>query len=193
MIMVRAFIAAVFAAVLAAGSSLAEPSAAPAPTKAVDPARLYSGVWRQIGRSPMALTKDCVSGSLQYAFTPPAKVQVRDTCRMGGPEGTARTIAGPATILDPGFNAKILVRYKVIGLVPIEAEYWVLDHDDPYTWFIQSTPGFKHLWIYSRKPELSAAERQALVDRARALGYDVTKLEFPVQFSSRGAPRPGGR
>jgi apolipoprotein D and lipocalin family protein len=179
------FLVALAGALLVAGASLAEAPLAPEPKKPVDVARLYTGVWHEQARHPIALMKGCVASTMDYSEISPARVEVHNTCRMGSPTGTLREISGPATVLDPGVNAKILVKYRVVGFIPIEAEYWVLDHDDAYSWFISTSPSFKNLWIYTRSPEVSEAERQALMDRARALGYDVSKLEF-----SAPAPAP---
>jgi apolipoprotein D and lipocalin family protein len=78
--------------------------------------------------------------------------------------------------MDPGTNAKLRVRY-VGGL--ITWDYWVLDHAEDYSWFISADPTFDKLWIYTREVP-DAAERAALVARAAALGYDVSRLEFPA-------------
>jgi len=183
-----AFLAALAAPVLAAGLCRAQPvGSAPEPKKPVEAARLYSGLWHELARHPMALTKGCVASSIDYAGLAGGKVEVHNICRMGSPSGTLREISGPATILDPGVNAKILVKYRVVGFIPIEAEYWVLDHDAAYSWFISTSPSFKNLWIYTRNPDIPESERQALLDRARALGYDVSKLEFSTQAAGRSA------
>jgi apolipoprotein D and lipocalin family protein len=86
--------------------------------------------------------------------------------------------------LDPGTNAKLRVNYRLYGVVPVTKDYWVLDHADDYSWFISADPAFNDLWVYTRNPSVSAAERKRLVGRASALGYDVTKLEFPAQPST---------
>jgi apolipoprotein D and lipocalin family protein len=56
----------------------------------------------------------------------------------------------------------------------------VLDHDEAYTWFISADPTFERLFIYTREVP-TAAQRERLTQRARALGYDVSRLEFPAQ------------
>jgi apolipoprotein D and lipocalin family protein len=182
-----AFIVALLGTLLTAGASLSQPAAAPAPLRPVDATRLYTGLWHELAHHPMPLMKGCIDSAMEYDPLASGRIEVHNTCRMGSATGTLRQISGPATILDPGTNAKILVKYRVIGFVPIEAEYWVLDHDDGYTWFISTSPSFKNLWIYTRNQDMPDSDREALLDRARALGYDVSKLEFTVQASVRGA------
>ena len=164
---------------LAAGSANA--SGAPEPTKPVDAKRFYAGVWREIGRHPMELTDGCVAGATEYTMTAPTRVRVRDTCTQGTPAGRLEAIGGPARILDPGTNAKLHVSYRLAGLIPVEREFWVLDHADDYSWFISADPTFKDLWIYTRDPRVSKEQLAELVARAKAMGYDVSQLEFPAQ------------
>ncbi len=172
------------AAILSALLALAGPvlaAHAPAPARPVDAARFYSGVWAEIGRRPMSLTNGCVAGATRYTLTAPDRVEVRDTCRQGSPAGKEKAIGGPARILDPGTNARLHVGYRLFGLVTLGRDYWVLDHDDAYSWFISADPSFENLWIYARNPHLDPAMRARLVARAAALGYDTAKLEFPAQ------------
>jgi apolipoprotein D and lipocalin family protein len=173
-------IAGLAGAVLSMGAGGAS-AKAPEPLKSVDARRFYSGVWREIGRRPMSITDGCVAGATEYTLTGPDRVRVRDTCTRGTPTGPLKAIGGPGKILDPGRNAKLHVSYQFFGFIPVDRDYWVLDHADDYSWFISSDPSFKDLWIYTRDPRISAADRARLVDRARAMGYDVSKLEFPAQ------------
>ncbi len=148
---------------------------APAPARSVDLERFYAGRWLEIARLPMRLTDGCVAGATNYVVVSPTRVDVRDTCQVGTPQGREKAIGGRGEVLDPGTNARLRVRY-VGGL--ITWDYWVLDHAEDYSWFISADPSFDKLWIYTREVP-DAAERQALVARAGALGYDVSRLEFP--------------
>ncbi|ADL02458.1 lipocalin family protein [Brevundimonas subvibrioides] len=148
---------------------------APQPARAVDAERLYSGRWLEIGRLPMRLTDGCVAGASSYELRSPTTLALRDTCQSGTPTGKEKAIGADATILDPGTNAKFRARYFA-GFVTWE--YWILDHDDDYTWFISADPTFDKLWIYTREVP-SPDELAQLVARAEALGYDTSRLEFP--------------
>ena len=148
---------------------------APAPVRAVDLDRFYSGRWLEIARLPMRLTDGCVAGATNYVVVNPTRVDVRDTCQVGTPQGREKAIGGRGEIIDPGINAKLRVRY-LAGFVTWD--YWVLDHAEDYSWFISADPTFDKLWIYTREVP-GPVERDALVARAAALGYDVSRLEFP--------------
>ena len=149
---------------------------APQPAKAVDLDRFYSGRWLEIARLPMSLTDGCVAGATNSVVVNPTRVDIRDTCQVDTPQGREKSIGARGEILDPGTNAKLRARY-VGGL--ITWDYWVLDHADDYSWFISADPTFNKLWIYTREVP-NADQRQRLVARAQALGYDVSRLEFPA-------------
>ena len=149
---------------------------APQPLKAIEIDRLWSGRWHEVARLPDRLTDGCVAGASVYRPLGGDRIAVRDTCQIGTPEGKEKAISGDGRILDPGTNAKLRVRY-LHGLVTWD--FWVLDRADDYSWFISTDPTFHRLFIYTRDVP-SAAEIKALTDRARALGYDVSRLEYPA-------------
>lgn len=150
---------------------------APQPAKPVDVQRLWSGRWHEIARLPDRLTDGCVAGASIYTPVEGTRIDVRDTCQVGTPQGREKAIGGRGEILDPGTNAKLRVRY-LAGFVTWD--YWVLDRADDYSWFISADPTFERLFIYTRELPTQAQVR-SLTERARALGYDVSRLEFPAQ------------
>lgn len=177
----RAPIFALLAGLLLAGCASAglQSSSAPQPAKPVAIERLYTGLWHEFARRPMALTDGCVFATTAYSRDAQGRIEVLDSCRMGTPSGELKTIGGPGEILDPGTNAKLRVTYTLFGVVPIVRDYWILDRAPDYSWFISADPTFTDLYIFVRDPKMSPALRRQLVQRAAALGYDVSKLEYP--------------
>lgn len=163
-------------ALLAACATTPPGPGAPTPAKAVNAAQHYSGTWLEIGRRPMKLTDGCVAGFTTYTPGDPGEVAVLDGCHKGAPGGKLKTIRGKGLIVDPGLNAKLRVRY--LGV--IIRDYWVLDQGtEEGGWFISVDPTMRDLYIYARRVP-SAQHRAMLTARAAALGYDVSKLEFPA-------------
>lgn len=163
------------------GVAQAVTTTAPPPAKPVDASRLFTGQWIEIGRRPMKLTDGCVAGGTRYTPGEGTRIAVLDTCHEKTPSGKLKSIGGPGTILDPGTNTKLHVEYKFLGVIPVGRDYWVLDHDEAYTWFISANPKFTDLWIYTRATRPDPALVQLLVMKAKTMGYDVSKLEFPTQ------------
>lgn len=142
----------------------------------------YRGTWLEIGRTPMWLTDGCVAG---YSTYRPGKtknlVMVEDGCREGTPSGRLKTVTGVGTIEDFGtMNAKMRVRYPLL----VTFNYWVLYKSPDKSWFISANPSMTDLWIYARKVP-SKTQLSRMIGKARTLGYDVRKLEFPPQQANR--------
>jgi apolipoprotein D and lipocalin family protein len=167
---------------LLAGLALATSAlaGAPEPTKPVDPAKFFTGRWYEIGRKPQMLTNGCVAGWTEYTRGEKDRLMVLDACYDKTPSGKLKTIGGPADMLDETNHAKIRVHYR-LGIIPIGKDYWVLDHDDDYSWFLEASPSFDELWIYTRAANPAPELVQELIKKAQGLGYDTTKLEFPTQ------------
>lgn len=171
-------LAAVLLALLAISgcASLQEGGAAPEPRKPIDPSVFYTGTWLEVARRPMIITANCPAGSTSYKRLNATKIYVFDACEVGGPGGRQRSIDGDGTILDPGRNTKLRVKYTAL----ISREYWIVDRAKDYSWFIEASPDFRDLYIFTRTVP-SQAKLQELVRRAASLGYDTNKLEFPKQ------------
>ena len=138
----------------------------------------YRGTWLEIGRTPMWLTDGCVAGYTKYRQGSRAdQIMVEDGCREGTPTGKLKTVKGKGELLDvETTRAKLKVRYPLL----ITFNYWVLYEAPSQDWFISADPGMKNLWIYSRRVP-SKQKLSVMVKKAKSLGYDVRKLEFPAQ------------
>ena len=155
---------------------------APMPVKPIEAAKFYTGRWYEIGRTPQTITNGCVAGATDYYNEPDGRLIDRNSCRAGAPSGQEKLFAGPVTILNPGENTKVRVDYKVFYLFTVSRTYWMLDHGEDYSWFIASDPAFKSLELFTRNPRPSPDTIKSLTAMAAALGYDVSKLEFPAQL-----------
>jgi apolipoprotein D and lipocalin family protein len=138
----------------------------------------YRGTWLEIGRRPMWLTDGCVAGYTTYRPGSRAgQILVEDGCREGTPTGKLKTVKGKGELLDvETTRAKLRVRYPFL----ITFNYWVLYEAPGRDWFISADPEMKNLWIYSRHVP-SKHKLSVMVKKAKSLGYDVRKLEFPAQ------------
>ena len=154
--------------------------AAPQPAKPIDIERFYTGRWYEMARTPLSVTDGCVAGTTDFSRRADNTLIERDACREGSPQGKEKVFEGPVTILDPGTNAKIEVRYTVFGFLPVTKTYWMLDRDPDYRWFITADPPLENVAILTRDPHPPHPVVEALTKRVRELGYDTSKLEFPT-------------
>lgn len=159
-----------------AGAALASAPTSPEPCKTVDPAH-YVGRWYEIARLPNKLQADCDAPTSDWTPAGAGSFAVVQTCHQGSPTGPAKIWRAAGRILNAGATK---IRIGFLGGL-IHQDYWIVDRGDDYSWCIMSTPNPKYVWIMSKRPSISPAERAALIQRAHALGYDTTRLVFDDQ------------
>ncbi len=144
------------------------PAGDPPAVPAVDLGR-YMGTWYEIARLPNFAEKDEGCATDTYRRLADGRVEI--TYRHRFLDGTFGSNVHTAKVLDAS-GAKWKVSFAWIFSAP----YWILDLDPGYTRVLIGTPDRKYLWIESRAPDLPEAEVQALLAKAKALGYDTSKL-----------------
>lgn len=145
----------------------------PQPTKTVQLNR-YLGDWFELARYENSFETDCEGVTARYSLRNDGMIKVINTCRQGSPEGSKKDIEGRAKIVPDSGNAKL----KVSFFGPFYGDYWVLDHANDYSWSIVGEPSGRYLWILTRTPKPSEQTRKMLVNKAKALGYDVGLLRW---------------
>ena len=113
----------------------------------------------------------------QYTVRDDGLVGVLNTCRQDAVDGPEKTSEGKAKIVEGSDNAKLKVSFFGPFYV---GDYWVLDHADDYSWSIVGEPSGRYLWLLSRTAQPSPQTRETILNRTRALGYDLT-LVRPTQ------------
>ena len=148
--------------------------AVPAPAKAVDIQR-YLGRWYEIARYEQGFQRGCEGVSANYSLRPDGDIAVVNQCRR--PDGRITEARGRAKVVDRATNARL----KVSFFGPFYGDYWVLDHADDYSWSIVGEGSGRYLWILAREPTPGEARVSELIERARAMGYDVSMLRRTIQ------------
>jgi apolipoprotein D and lipocalin family protein len=162
------------------GCATARPSGnrdVPEPAKPVDLAR-YLGKWYEQARYEASFERDCEAATAEYSLRPDGMVNVLNACRQGAPDGPVRAAAARAKIVPDSGNAKLKVSFFGPFFI---GNYWVMDHADDYAWTIVGEPTGKYLWLLTRDPTPPQSEKDALVARAAALGYNTGMLRFTRQ------------
>jgi apolipoprotein D and lipocalin family protein len=166
------------AALLLVAVEAAVQAAGPVRTVAsVDLAR-YVGDWFEMARFPNRFQRQC-AGDVRatYASRPDGRIDVTNRCRtMDGRTTEAR---GIARVADIATRAKLEVRFApaVLSFLPfVWGDYWVIGLADDYKWAVVGTPDRTYLWILSRTPDLDAARYEQALARARANGFETSRL-----------------
>jgi len=162
-------IAGVTAALVLALPAAAE---APQPQKPVNLGEM-SGRWYEIARLPNSNQRNCFAPTLDWSRSEGVALTIAMTCRQGSPSAKAVTRRASARVIDNGRT-----RVSFLGGL-VSAEYRVIDHSPD--WVLLGTSGGNYLWLLSRSKTLPQSVRDAAVARARQLGYNVSRFEYPPQ------------
>jgi len=144
----------------------------PEPAKSVDLDR-YVGRWYEFARYENHFERGRDYVTADYAKRDDGLISVINTGREGSAPGTRRTARGKARVTPDSRNAKLKVSFFGPFYV---GDYWVLDHADDYNWSIVGEPSGTYLWILTRDAKPSVELQHALLERVRALGYDLSML-----------------
>ncbi len=148
--------------------------AAPAPPADKIELTKMTGRWYEVARLPNKTQKDCQGGTSDWVRTGDTYAVVQ-ACHKGGLTAPATEWKAKAKVIDPKTNARIKMSF--FGGM-LSQEYWVLEHRSD--WLILGTPNGNYMWLMSQRPTLSATAKAQAITRVKQLGYDVSRLEFPL-------------
>jgi apolipoprotein D and lipocalin family protein len=139
----------------------------------------FSGQWYEIAKLPRVTQTDCWATTAEYTMGADGTLQLVHRCNVGSLTGDQQTVTMTASAPDPNVPAKLAL--DVMGFT---GDYWILEVGSDYEYAVVGHPSRSYLWILSRTPTLDDATLQGALGRARASGFDTTKLEY--------TPQPGG-
>jgi apolipoprotein D and lipocalin family protein len=183
---IRTAIAVGALAALAIGAAPAHATPEPAKAHPPQPARsvppsLYAGRWYEIARTPNQMQSDCQGSTSDFSGWSAGDFHLVQTCHAGSPLGPGQTFDAHGRVLPASANAKM--RLGFLGGL-ISQEYWILDHADDEAWAIMDRADGRYVWLLSRRPTLSPADRATALARLQALGFDLSHLAYPQQLQA---------
>lgn len=139
----------------------------------------YSGTWYEVARLPNRFQDQCVSDvTATYAVVAPGRLSVVNRCRKA--DGTRDEAEGVGRLADAqGPTSRLKVRFApgwLSWLPNVWGDYQVLALDADYTHALVGTPDRKYLWLLARTPDVAPATFDALMARATAQGFDVSRV-----------------
>lgn len=162
-----------------AGTAAAQPSKPPlAVVDDVDLGR-YMGTWHEIARLPFRYQADCVGDvTATYSLRDDGNVVVVNRCRKkDGTINEAKGLAKRASKDGPTSKLKVRFAPSWLSFIPaVWGDYWIMVLPPDYSYVAVGEPERRYLWILSRTPSMDEATLQAILDQAKANGYDVTRL-----------------
>jgi apolipoprotein D and lipocalin family protein len=151
--------------------------AVPEPAKPVDLKR-YAGVWYELGRYDAWFEKGLEGSSAEYRALPDGSIEVINRARCGGLDGPVKMVKGRAKVKAGSGDAKLKVSFFGPFFI---GDYWVLDRADDYSWSIVGEPSGRFLWLLCRQANPAADVAATVMNRAQALGYDLSLLHRTLQ------------
>ncbi len=145
----------------------------PPGVKAVTPFDLqrYQGRWYELARLDHSFERGMTDVSATY--TPQADGSVRVVNRgFAAASGQWREAVGRALFTGAPTTGSL----KVSFFGPFYGGYHVAALDPDYRWALVLGPDTSYCWILARDKQLEAAQRDAIVARAQALGVDTHAL-----------------
>lgn len=148
-------------------------------------AESYAGTWYQIADYPQIYELACKAcTTAHYALNTDGSITVDNTCRRV-PTGGNVTINGKATVPDPAVPGKLAVSFfKFLPAAP----YWIIalgpkNTGGLYSWAVVSNGMRESLYILSRAPTLTTAEKTAVFAAMaeNQLSNATAKLKFTAQ------------
>lgn len=138
----------------------------------------YMGRWYEVARLPNRYEAPCAGQPTAfYAATDTGQVTVINRCPTA--DGRVREARGVARVVPGGGGARLKLSFlpRALRWLPgAWADYWILHVDIGYTEALVGDPQRRCLWVLSRIPSLAPERLEALLARARAQGYDLSRL-----------------
>ena len=138
----------------------------------------YAGKWYEIARLPFRYQEDCAR-DVTATYTPRPDGQITAGNRCVRKDGKANNAEGVARRVDGRPPSVLKVRFSPawLSFLPsVWGDYQIIALGPDYEYSVVGTPDRKYLWILARTPKLDAGLYRSLLDKAKAQGFDVTRL-----------------
>lgn len=132
----------------------------------------FMGPWYVVGVIPTAIETEAYNAVESYALNTDGTIRTTFTFNKGALDGPRKQY-NPKGFVVPGTNNAI---WGMRFVWPIKAEFVISHLDADYSETIIARSARDYVWIMTRSPKISAERYAQLVDRVRAMGYDVAKL-----------------
>lgn len=152
----------------------------PLPTAEKVEVEKYLGKWYSISQLPQFFTRKCIAQTADYTLKDAASIYVKNTCieknnKISGIEGVA-------VVVNSQTNAELEVTFDSFWtrLFNAKGDYTIIKLSDDYSLSLVGSKDRKSLWLLSRTPTIDTALRDEYLNHAKALGFDLSKIEHSV-------------
>lgn len=133
----------------------------------------YLGTWYEIARLDHSFERGLSRVQAEYTLRDDGGISVANT-GFDRRNNVWKKATGKAYFVErPDVG-----RLKVSFFGPFYGGYNILELDSEYSRALVCGPSRKYLWILARRPQMEENVKAGLVEKARRLGFDTSKLIF---------------
>lgn len=150
----------------------------PKGAKAIKPfdVKKYLGNWYEIARMDFPYEKNWVNVSYNYTLLPDETIKM-DYKGFDAISKKPTHFDGIAKFVNSTQEAQL----KISFFGPYYTGYNVVAIDDEYKYALVVGRDLKYMWILSREKTMPEHIKASYLDKAKAIGYDVSKLIWVAQ------------
>jgi apolipoprotein D and lipocalin family protein len=137
----------------------------------------YLGTWYEIARFTPKFEKDLVGTTATYSLNPDGTIKVVNAGHLLTLGGKVQTAYGKAKFAGKEQNGHLKVSFFLF----FYADYFIMALDNDYQWALIGSKSDKYLWVLSRTPQMDKDVYDRILEKARSLGYDLSKLDVIPQ------------
>ena len=136
----------------------------------------YMGTWYEIARLPQYFERDLDEVKAQYTLNDDGTVKVVNS---GVKNGEPKSITGKAKLKNPDAKPQT-GELRVSFFWPFYSDYRVIELAPDYSYALVTAGSRDYLWVLARKPTMDKALLDGILNRAKALGFELDELEYPT-------------
>ena len=135
----------------------------------------YMGTWYEIARLPQYFERDMDEVKAQYTLNNDGTIEVVNS---GVKDGEPKSITGKAKLKHPDANPQT-GELRVSFFWPFYSDYRVIELAPDYSYAVVTGGSRDYLWVLARKSKMSQEQLEGILNRAKTLGFETDKLEYP--------------
>jgi len=143
----------------------------------------YVGQWYEIARFDYRFERGLQNVTAYYSRNNDGSVKVVNR-GMRMDNGAWEHSTGKAKFVDDEHTGRL----KVSFFGPFYAAYNIIALDDDYQYAMIAGNDLDYLWLLSRAPVMPAETRNAFLQQAKVIGYDISRLVWTKQQAADEVP-----
>jgi apolipoprotein D and lipocalin family protein len=145
------------------------------PLKVVDHVDVprFMGSWHVIANIDNIFERKAYGSVETYTLREDGRIDVLFEFRKGSFDGPLKRMRQVAWVPDPAKSGE----WRVQLLWPLRFPYLIIDLAPDYSWTVIGYPNRDLIWVMARTPTLPEATLKDILERAKAQGYDLSKIQ----------------